>query len=161
MTKDEFVEIFGGMYEHSHWAAERAWTPEREGQDNIIAAMKVVVDAAGRARQDELICAHPDLAGKLALSGDLTASSKSEQAGAGLDQCSEDELAKFQSYNADYKDKFGFPFIVAVKGMNRHDILAQFKQRLDNDKDEERAAALAQIHKIARLRIESYFDDQA
>jgi len=160
MTKDEFVDVFCGMYEHSLWAAERAWTPTLEGQDNIIAAMKTVVDAAGRARQDALICAHPDLAGKLALSGDLTASSTREQAGAGLDQCSQDELEKFQNYNTAYENKFGFPFIVAVKGMNRQDILAQFKQRLDNDKDEERAAALTQIHKIARLRIESYFDDQ-
>lgn len=160
MAKDEFVEVFGGMYEHSAWAAQRAWTPALEGQKNIITAMKTVVSAAGRERQDELICAHPDLAGKLALSGELTSSSTSEQAGAGLDQCSEDELEKFQTYNNAYKDKFGFPFIVAVKGMSRQDILEQFKLRLENDKDAERTAALTQIHKIARLRIEAYFDDQ-
>ena len=160
MTLDEFMDAFGGAYEHSPWAAERGFDPDFNSPCCVIPAMRKAVDAASAIEQDMLIKAHPDLAGKLALAGGLTASSTQEQAGAGLDQCSAEELEKFQSFNAVYKDKFGFPFIVAVKGMSRQDILAQFEQRLENDKDAERAAALTQIHKIARLRIESYFDDQ-
>jgi OHCU decarboxylase len=161
MTKEDFVKTFGGMYEHSPWAAELAWEEDLTSPCCIIPAMRRVVDAASAERQDQLICAHPDLAGKLALSGELTKSSTSEQAGAGLDQCSPRELKKFQKYNAAYKEKFGFPFIIAVKGLSRKDILKSFKKRLKNNKDQERQTALEQIHKIARLRIESYFDEQS
>ena len=91
--------------------------------------------------------------------GGLTESSSKEQAGAGLDKCSPEELDKFQNYNAAYKQKFGFPFIIAVKGKTRRDILRQFEIRLDNDREAERATALEEVHKIARLRIEAYFNE--
>jgi len=112
-----------------------------------IEAMRKAVDAASAPEQDALIKAHPDLAGKLALSGSLTVSSTKEQAGAGLDQCSPRELKKFQKYNGAYAAKFGFPFIVAVKGLSRKDILKAFKKRLKNSEAEERQTALEQIHK--------------
>lgn len=159
MTRDKFVHVFGGMYEHSPWAAERAWRPRLEKRQSIIAMMKTVVDHADLEQQDVLIKAHPDLAGKLALSGALTRSSSQEQAGAGLDRCSQDELDKFQSNNGAYKEQFGFPFIIAVKGKTRQDILQQFEVRLNNDRTTERATALTEIHKIARLRIEATFDE--
>ena len=103
----------------------------------------------------ELVRAHPDLAGKAALAGALTADSTAEQAGAGLDRCSPEELAEFHALNTAYKEKFGFPFIVAVKGLTRHDILEQFRRRLENDAATELATAFEQIHKIARLRLEA------
>ncbi|HHL43286.1 MAG TPA: 2-oxo-4-hydroxy-4-carboxy-5-ureidoimidazoline decarboxylase [Hellea balneolensis] len=153
MDKAEFVDKFGGCYEHTPWAAFRAWRPDLSTCDQITRAMKTVVEQASPDEQDALICAHPDLAGKLALAGGLSASSTREQAGAGLDACTEVELEKFQRLNAAYKAKFGFPFIIAVKGLERSDILAAFARRLENDKDEERRTALAQIHKIAAFRI--------
>lgn len=159
MTKDEFMAAFGGAYEHSSWAAERAFDEGFNSPCCVIPAMRKAVDAASDAEKDALIKAHPDLAGKLALSGALTASSTKEQAGAGLDQCSPRELKKFQKYNTAYADKFGFPFIVAVKDMSRKDILRVFKKRLKNSESEERQTALEQIHKIAAIRIEAWFHE--
>ena len=159
MTLDEFMDAFGGAYEHSPWAARRAYAPDLNSPCCVIPAMRKAVDAANADEQDALIKAHPDLAGKLAVSGGLTAASSNEQAGAGLDQCSHRELKKFQKYNAAYKDKFGFPFIVAVKGLGRKDILKAFKKRLKNGEAEERQTALAQIHKIAAIRIQGWYDD--
>jgi OHCU decarboxylase len=123
--------------------------------------MRTTVDGADDAHKDALIMAHPDLVGKLALGGGLTKASTQEQAGAGLDQCSEEELRRFTDFNSSYREKFGFPFIVAVKGMNRADILEQFTLRLKNDKTTERETALMEIHKIARFRIEAYFNDNS
>ena len=161
MTKDEFLAAFGGAYEHSPWAAERAYDADLSSPCCVIPAMRKVVDAASAEEQDALIKAHPDLAGKLALSGGLTASSSKEQAGAGLDQCTPRELKKFQKYNKAYAEKFGFPFIIAVKGLSRKDILKAFKKRLKNTAAEERQTALAQIHKIAAFRIEEWFNAQS
>ena len=158
MTKDEFIAAFGGAYEHSPWAARRAYAADLNSPYCVIPAMARAVESATTDEKDALIKAHPDLAGKLALSGGLTASSTKEQAGAGLDQCSPRELKKFQKYNAAYQDKFGFPFIVAVKGLSRKDILKTFKKRLKNTEAQERTAALAQIHKIAAFRIQEWFE---
>lgn len=154
------MAAFGGAYEHSPWAAERAYGSDLNSPCCVIPAMRKVVEAASAAEKDALIKAHPDLAGKLALSGGLTASSTKEQAGAGLDQCSPRELKKFQQYNAAYKDKFGFPFIIAVSGLNRKDILKAFKKRLKNKETEERQTALEQIHKIAAIRIDTWFQNE-
>jgi len=151
---------FGGAYEHSSWAAERGFDADFSSPCLVIPAMRKAVEAASAAEKDALIKAHPDLAGKLALSGGLTTSSSKEQAGAGLDQCSPRELKKFQKYNASYAEKFGFPFIVAVKGLSRKDILKAFKKRLKNSKAKERQTALEQIHKIAALRIEAWFAER-
>jgi OHCU decarboxylase len=97
--------------------------------------------------------AHPDLAGKTALAGELTADSNEEQSKAGLDQCTADEFERFQTLNVAYKEKFGFPFIMAVRESSRADILEAFARRLDNDYELEFETALQEIHKIARLRL--------
>jgi OHCU decarboxylase len=102
-----------------------------------------------------LIRAHPDLAGKAQIAGELTADSTSEQASAGLDQCSIEEYERFQSLNEAYRDKFGFPFVMAVRNSSLAEILDAFGGRLENDPDVEFETALAEIHKIARLRLEA------
>lgn len=146
MTKDEFVARYGGIYEHSPWVAEKAW-----GLRGVIATkMARIVDNAGPEAQLALLRAHPDLAGKLA----MTEASVSEQAGAGLDQCTPQEFAEFTALNDRYKSRFGFPFILAVRGLDRHEILENFRARIGNDRETEFATALAQVHKIARLRLQ-------
>ena len=163
MNKEEFVETFGGIYEHSAWVAERAFArgASRDiSKDGLVAALSVEVDAAGGEAQLVLLRAHPDLAGKLAVSGELTAESTAEQASAGIDQCTPEEFERFQTLNTAYVEKFGFPFIMAVKGSNRHQILAAFELRIDNDKPTEFSTALAQVHRIAELRIQTWLDTQ-
>jgi len=155
MSEAEFVVRYGGIYEHSPWVAEEAATVLQEGDDiDVIAAvMADCVDNAAPERQLALIRAHPDLAGKAQLAGELTPASSSEQASAGLDSCSADEYRKFQTLNDAYHEKFGFPFVMAVRDSGRTEILAVFEARLGNDPDTEFETALAEIHKIARLRL--------
>ena len=117
--------------------------------------MAECVDNASRERRLELIRAHPDLAGKASIAGELTAESTAEQASAGLDHCSAREYERFQSLNTAYKEKFGFPFVMAVRDSSRAQILDAFERRLGNDYDEEFETAIAEIHQIARLRIEA------
>ncbi|PAU77416.1 2-oxo-4-hydroxy-4-carboxy-5-ureidoimidazoline decarboxylase [Halomonas salipaludis] len=159
LDRDAFVASFGDIYEHSPWVAELAWeaglSDAQDSPAGLAAAMGEVLRSASAERQLEVIRAHPDLAGKAALAGQLTDDSTREQAGAGLDQCSPEELARFERLNAAYKDKFGFPFVMAVKGNDRHAILAAFETRLDNDPAEERRTAVEQINRIALLRLES------
>ena len=147
--KAAFVKKYGGIYEHSPWIAEAAFIAGADTPEKIHAAMKAAVNAASREKKLALICAHPDLA---CVQG-LTAASTSEQASAGLNQCTPEELAEFQKLNAEYKKKFGFPFIVAVRGLHRTDILQQFRQRIHNDAAVEFETALEQIHKIAWFRL--------
>ena len=158
MTKEEFISHFGGIYEHSPWIAEQVWENGLESCydsiENLSEAMRNVVGNAGAELQLGLIRAHPDLAGKAAVRGELTKESSSEQASAGIDQCSSEEFDRFQRYNRLYKEKFQFPFVMAVKGSNRVSILEAFEQRLDNDYETEFAYALTEIHKIARLRLQ-------
>ena len=155
LSQDEFERRFGGAYEHSPWIAGRTW---REGtrcsaREAVAAAMRQVVEASDRASQLSLLRAHPDLAGRLALSGEVTAVSASEQGGAGLDCCSPTELEEFLDLNERYRNRFGFPFILAVRGLGRSDILAAFRQRIGNDHSIEFREALEQVHRIARFRI--------
>ncbi len=157
MDKTAFIEKFGGVYEHSEWIAARAFDSGVDPQDtNALAqTMRRIVEEAGEDAQLALLRAHPDLAGKLAKSGALTEESTSEQAGAGLDQCSEAEFAEFTQLNSAYKEKFGFPFILAVKGRNRQEILENFRTRIHNTRTEEFREALDQVHQIARLRLDA------
>lgn len=120
--------------------------------------MAAIVEASGPERQMELLRLHPELVGKLEIGEQLTASSQSEQASARLNECTPAEYARFQALNTAYREKFGFPFIVAVKGLSRADILNQFERRVGNDAETEFRTALDQVHKIARLRIESIAD---
>ena len=158
MEKQTFVDKFGGVYEYSPWIAAETWdkglTAAQDTAAGLSDAMIEIVKYADRERLMALIVAHPDLAGKAAQTASLTAESTSEQGGAGIDQCNEEEFERFQGFNAAYKKKFGFPFVMAVKGSNRHLILAAFEERLDNDTDTEFRRALTEINKIARMRLE-------
>jgi 2-oxo-4-hydroxy-4-carboxy-5-ureidoimidazoline decarboxylase len=150
-----FVAAFGDVFEHSPWVAERAWE-ERPfgGVDGLHRAMVRAMEAATPIEQLALIRAHPQLAGKAAIAGTLTAASASEQRGAGLDQCSPEEFARLHAFNTAYEDKFGFPFIIAVRGHTRATILSEMQRRLSHGIDEEHAEALRQIARIARFRLD-------
>jgi len=157
MSASSFVAKFGGIYEHSSWVAERAepHLEESLAVDDVARVMADCVDNASTERRLELIRAHPDLAGKAQVAGDLTAESTTEQESAGLDQCTQDEYEQFQSLNNRYKQKFGFPFVMAVRNSSRQQILQMFERRLQSEYDDEFEAALVEIHKIARLRLEA------
>ena len=148
---------YGDVYEHSPWVAESAWqqglTEAHDTPDALAELMGLMLQQASCEQQIKVIQAHPDLAGKAALAGELTQDSTSEQAGAGLDQCNPEEFARFETLNAAYKEKFGFPFVIAVKGLDRHAILAAFEERLNNDAATERQTAIEQIIRIARFRL--------
>jgi len=158
LNEADFMTGFGGIYEHSPWVATTIWSQGLGSDDRQVAhfalRMQAIVDAAGHDRQLALLRAHPELAGKLAIAGGLTAESSSEQAGAGLDSCTPDEFARFSSLNDRYGARFGHPFIIAVRGLDRAAILTAFEARIDNDPETEFATALAEVHKIARLRLE-------
>ena len=157
MSNEDFVRRFGDIYEHSPWVAERAapHIGRSADFDQIAQLMADCVDNASRQKQLDLIRAHPDLAGKAQLRGELTAASSVEQASAGLDQCTNEEYERFQSLNAAYKKKFGFPFIMAVRNSSREEVLDAFAARLKNEYELEFETALTEIHRIARLRLEA------
>jgi len=161
INEDRFVELFGDVYEHSPWVARGVWRDHDAHQiataQAMAEAMRAEVEKATAQAQMVLIRAHPDLGGKLAVAGGLTAESAREQAGAGLDGCTPEQYEQLQTLNTAYTDKFGFPFIVAVKGMNREDILAAMATRLDNAPSAEQRSALDEIHKIARFRLDGMF----
>lgn len=159
MARDAFLARYGHVWEDSPWIAEAAWDrglgPETETPEGLAEAMAREVDAAPREARLALLRAHPDLAGRLALAGGLTEDSTREQAGAGLDACTPEELAEFTALNARYVERFGFPFIVAVRGRHRTEILEIFRRRAGDDPETEFAEALAQVKRIARLRLEA------
>ena len=159
MTKEAFVNRFGGVYEHSSWVAERTHALGLDASHSNIAvlahSMSQVLDAATHDEKLALIKAHPDLAGRAALQGELTNDSSNEQSSAGLDQCTAEELAHFQKLNDAYKVKFNMPFIMAVRGSNRHQILAGFEQRIQHAPDAEFERALDEINRIAMLRLQT------
>lgn len=153
---DAFVAALGGIFEHSPWVAEQVVAHRPFASiEALHAAMCAAVAAAGRERQMALIRAHPQLAGKAAIRGELTESSTNEQRGAGLDQCSPEQFAEITRLNADYDARFGFPFILAVKGHTRDSIIANMRARIGHDRDAEIAEALKQIERIARFRLDA------
>jgi 2-oxo-4-hydroxy-4-carboxy-5-ureidoimidazoline decarboxylase len=151
------MDIYGGIYEHSPWVAAAVWQrhiPETvDTPASLHFAMKEVVEAAGEDRQLALLRAHPDLGGRAAVRGELTTESTAEQKGAGLDQCSPEEFAELQTLNSAYQEKFDFPFIIAVRGLNRTDILENFRRRVAHSSAKEFRTALEEVHKIALLRL--------
>ena len=153
----QFLQAQGRVYEHSPWIAEALWAvglkPEHDQVEALHRDLAAIVDAAPREKQLALLKAHPDLAGRLAMRGELTAESTSEQAGAGLDKCSPDEFRRFTGLNDIYKARFGFPFILAVKGKGRAEILQNFEHRIHNKPETEFRTALNEVHKIALLRL--------
>ncbi|MDE2082371.1 MAG: 2-oxo-4-hydroxy-4-carboxy-5-ureidoimidazoline decarboxylase [Burkholderiales bacterium] len=161
--REAFVALLDGVYEHSPWVAEAAWAQRPFA---TLAALKqalaAAVRAAGRERQLALIRAHPELAGKAAVAGRLTAESTDEQARAGLAHCTPQEFARLQQLNADYNARFGWPFILAVRGprgvgLSRAEILAAFERRLAGHAEFEFAESLRQIHRIAEIRLNDRF----
>ncbi|MGF1626972.1 MAG: 2-oxo-4-hydroxy-4-carboxy-5-ureidoimidazoline decarboxylase [Alphaproteobacteria bacterium] len=157
MTRAEFIETFGHVFERSAWVAERAWEngldESHDNAEGLHAAMAAAVDDASNDEKRDLLLAHPDLAGRLAVDEALTPDSAREQGSAGLDRCSPQEFRRFQELNAAYRERFGFPFIMAVKGSSRPAILAAFELRLGNEPDQELATATDEVKKIALLRL--------
>lgn len=170
--QQRFVTTYGALYEHSDWIARQAWQELEEGfnanpekpreidAEKLLVSMAAVVNAAGEAPQMNLICAHPDLAGRAAVSGELTDHSTEEQSSARLDQCSAEEFQTFHELNSEYKEKFGFPFIMAVRNRTRQEILHAFANRIKNSVDEEFKLALDNIHQIAHLRLQASLQGQ-
>jgi OHCU decarboxylase len=152
--QDAFVGAIGFAFEGSPWIAAQAWHDRPfSGLDQLYEALCAVVQRAPRDRQLALIEAHPDLVGRAALAGTLTPHSQEEQASAGLDRLSPDEVATFARLNAAYRERFGFPFVICVRENKTEAILAGLTTRLGHARDQEIATALGEIAKIARLRL--------
>ena len=157
------AQMLLGLYEHSDWIADQALNQRPfRSLAHLKHTMVRVLQEAGREAQLQLIRAHPELAGKAMVSKTLTAESTNEQSKAGLTDCTPEEFAQIQQLNADYNAKFGFPFILAVRGprgtgLNRHEIIATFARRLHNHPDYELAEALRNIHRIVEIRLNDKF----
>jgi 2-oxo-4-hydroxy-4-carboxy-5-ureidoimidazoline decarboxylase len=150
MAQPDFVDRFGDVAEHSPWVAERAASRRPFASvDAMVAAFQAAIRDALEAEQLRLIRAHPDLAGRAGMAEE----SRKEQAGAGLDQLTPEEFARFTELNNRYRERFGIPFILAVKGATRHQILDSFAARLGNDRDTELANALNQVCRIVGFRL--------
>lgn len=154
MSQEEFTAALGAIYEHSPWVAQRA--AAKRPFRNLQQLQEAMADEVRNAREEErlqLIRAHPELAGKAAVRGELTEESTREQKGAGLDQCSPEEFAQLQELNRRYNEKFGFPFVIAVKGHSRQSIIRHFSERLANERDAEAGECIEQIIKIGGFRL--------
>ncbi len=151
MDQSEFVNKYAGIFEHSPWVPERAFSrgpfPDKTA---LHAAFVAVVNEAGEDKQLDLIRAHPELGARIG----LTDASTAEQQGAGLKNLTEAEFVQFTALNAAYREKFGFPFVICVRRHTKSSILAAFAERLAHDPAAERATALAEVHEIAKLRLE-------
>jgi OHCU decarboxylase len=156
-ARGDFIARFGGVFEHSPFIAERAYDAGMIliplTAKGVHQAMVGVFRKASDAEKLAVLRAHPDLAGRLAIAGELTEDSKREQAGAGLDRLSPEEHAHFTALNARYTEKFGFPFIIAVRGLGKDDILTAFEARVDNSEAQEFSTACGQVERIAQLRL--------
>jgi 2-oxo-4-hydroxy-4-carboxy-5-ureidoimidazoline decarboxylase len=154
MEESTFVSVFGAVYEHSPWVAEAAWQYRPFASlDTLHAGMDKVVEGAGQTRKLTLIKAHPELAGRFARSGQLTAESHSEQAKAGLTSLPGNLTKRMLELNNRYQAKFGFPFIICARLNNVATILRAMEDRLSNASETEFETALREISKIARLRL--------
>lgn len=162
LSQQDFKETLADIFEHSPWIPERVWNSRPFiSVDHLHVAMMKVLESATAKERLGLICAHPELAGKEATAGVLTKASTTEQQGAGLDQCSKEELERLRKLNFDYFEKFGFPFVVAVKGMSRYQIMDCIESRLRNQRDIEFATCLNEIGKIARFRLDAMLNDSS
>ena len=157
MSRKDFVAAFGGVFEHSPWIAEAAHELElgamHDSATGLHNALTRIFRSAGEERRLAVLNAHPDLAGKLASAGRLTAESTGEQASAGLDMLTDAERARFTALNEAYVAKHGFPFIIAVKDNTKAGILEAFERRIENDRATEFAEACRQVERIAALRL--------
>jgi OHCU decarboxylase len=152
--RNDFVRVCGPLFEHSPWIAERAYANLPFATvDSLHASLVQIMRDATTDEQVNLIAAHPDLVGRLAHEGKLTRESTREQAAAGLSALSRQEVELFERYNAEYRAKFGFPFVICARENKKDAILAAFPVRVKNSREQEIDAALTEIAKIARLRL--------
>jgi urate oxidase len=160
LEEDAFVDLFGGIYEHSPWAAREAWRRRPFPDfDALAGALEAAVRDAPTGSRLELVRAHPELAGREAQDGELTEDSTAEQAAAGLHRLSAEDAARLQDLNRAYREKFGFPLVIAVRGRDKDSIIAYGQARLQNGPDEELQVAIGEIVKIARLRLSELVTD--
>lgn len=154
MSLEQFSDHFGDVAEHSPWVARSAWQSRPfASRDDVVNAFCAALNDASKSDRLALIRAHPDLAGRAAIAGELAQASTQEQAGAGLDSLSAAEFDRFTKLNDRYRAKFGFPLIFAVKGADKHQILAGFEARIDNDAQTEFDTAEQQVKKIMSFRL--------
>lgn len=161
LDREEFVARFGVLYEHSPWIAEEA-SRERPFEDfqALRQAFEGAMYRAPRAKQLDLVRAHPDLAGKASVAGELTEESGREQSSAGLDRLTPEEFESFTLMNRQYREKFGIPMIVCVREHTKESILKNAEERLDNSREEEIHTALREVSKIANLRLLDLFETE-
>lgn len=164
LSRTEFTDKFGSLYEHSPWVAATAFDCFNKDKDiyrigDFHACFVAAVKNASRQKQLGLLNAHPQLAVTQSDQPSLTDNSQKEQSGAGLDQCNAAQFQEFKTLNHDYLKKFGFPFIIAVKGLDRSEILCSFKKRLESSPEDEFDTALLQVCTIGRFRLESLVND--
>ena len=150
LNKSEFLSIFGNVFEKTEWIAEKCYnsTPYHS-PDELYLKMMDIFENTKKEKHLEILNAHPDLA----VQKKLTEDSNNEQKNAGLNQCTDHEFMEFNNLNKKYKEKFGFPFIIAVKGKNKEEILNNFRQRITNDINLEFEEAKKQVKKIASFRL--------
>jgi 2-oxo-4-hydroxy-4-carboxy-5-ureidoimidazoline decarboxylase len=155
MDRATFVARLGAIYEHSPWVADAAWLSRPFGSAaQLHSAMQEAVLKSEPAKQLQLVRAHPQLLGRLARPEQLTAASRHEQAASGLDRCSADELDSLHRLNRAYSQRFGFPFVIAVRGLDPAQVIAQMTARLNNGAEQELMTCLNEIGRIARFRLE-------
>ena len=153
LSRSEFIEIFANIFEKTKWIAEKLYNQKPfDDFKDLCSKMLGIFETAGKETQLKILRAHPDLADKITVNL-LTSNSRIEQSNAGLDQCSEEEFNEFKNLNKSYRQKYGFPFVIAVKGKNKMEILSEFRKRILNSVDEEFDEAIIQIGKIANLRL--------
>ena len=150
LSKVEFISIFGNIFEKTEWIAERCYESKPYNNlDELVLKMMKIFENSEKEKHLEILNSHPDLA----VEKKLTKDSKNEQKNASLNQCTDEEFVEFKKLNEEYKKKFGFPFIVAVKGKNKEEILNSFRQRITNNINLEFEEAKKQVKKIASFRL--------
>ena len=154
LSKNEFTEVFGNIFESASWIAEKLYTQKPFKNFNDLSNQMIsIFENANNQKKLKILNSHPDLADKTKI-GSLTPDSNKEQSDAGLDQCNEEEFNEFKNLNLEYKNKFGFPFIIAVKGRNKYQILLNFKKRILSNNKIEFNEAIKQVRQIACLRLD-------
>ena len=157
INKDKIIDVLGSVYEHSSWVPERLISFDIKiikNSDELFIKMKSIVECASDKEKLKLLCAHPELGNKLQKLNNLTNFSKLEQKSAGLNQCSDEEFEILTRLNKEYRVKFNFPFIIAVKGLTKANIIDEMKKRVKNSYNQEFNTALKEVHKIAKIRLD-------
>ena len=156
INQDEFIDLLENIYEHSPWVPLRLFSGKINktiDKEYLYEKMKTTVDNASKTEKLKLIRSHPELGNKLQKIDELTKYSKEEQKSAGLNQCTAEEFKVLTDLNQQYRTQFEFPFIIAVKGLFKSDIISEMEKRVNNTKEKEFESAMTEIHKIAKLRI--------